>query len=82
VVAAIEVVVEGVSETMKHWAWHTGNIRTHLFAYDSCTSDATFQKLIASNEDITQPFKQLLVHPVLHARCMKSKREGWTQKIC
>ena len=58
-VAATEVVIEGVlTRTMEAWAWHTGNIRAHhlfRYAYDSCAIDATFQKLIASNEDIAQP---------------------------
>jgi hypothetical protein len=76
VVAAIEVVVDRVCPRNDE-AWglaHRKHSAHHPFAYDSCASDATFQKVDASNEDIAQPFKQLLVHPILHARCMKFEK--------
>jgi hypothetical protein len=54
----------------KHSAHH---LPTTLMTH--CAGDATFQKVdVSPNEDIAQPFKQLLVYPILHARCMKFEK--------
>ena len=53
-----DIVQQTFAQALAYPPRHTGNIRAHhlfRYAYDSCAIDATFQKLIASNEDIAQP---------------------------